>query len=116
MKQKPDIARQDIVQIIEKALNAKWIGLRPELILPGRPYLNGRHERFHLTLKRRTAFPPRSNLATQQLAFDEFVMGQPRVERVAGTPQEGFVTYVQRTPQLQVPDYISVRFFDLSFE
>jgi len=56
------------------------------------------------------------NAATLALAFDEFVMGQPRVERVAGSPQEGFITYVQRTPQLQIPDYISVRFFDLEGE
>ena len=54
--------------------------------------------------------------ATLALAFDDFVMGQPRVERVAGSPQEGFVTYVQRTPQLLIPDYISVRFFDLEGE
>ncbi len=46
-------------------------------------------------------------------AFDDFVMVQPRVERVAGTVEEGWLTYVQRTPQLRVPDYISVRFYDL---
>ena len=51
--------------------------------------------------------------ATLAIAFDTFVIGQPRVERVAGTPQEGWLTYVQRTPQLQFPDYISVRFYDL---
>lgn len=56
------------------------------------------------------------NAATLALAFDEFVMGQPRVERVAGSPQEGWITYVQRTPQLLIPDYISVRFFDLEGE
>lgn len=54
--------------------------------------------------------------ATLALAFDDFVMRQPRVERVAGSPEEGWVTYVQRTPQLLVPDYISVRFFDLEGE
>ncbi|MEM8658571.1 MAG: hypothetical protein AAGF22_10800, partial [Pseudomonadota bacterium] len=42
-----------------------------------------------------------------------FVVGQPRVERVAGTPEEGWLTYVQRTPQLQLPDYVSARFYNL---
>lgn len=54
-----------------------------------------------------------SDAATLAIAFDSFVIGQPRVERVAGTAQEGWLTYVQRTPQLQFPDYISVRFYDL---
>ncbi|MEO1293880.1 MAG: DUF1499 domain-containing protein [Pseudomonadota bacterium] len=50
---------------------------------------------------------------TLALAFDEFVMAQPRVERIAGTVAEGWITYVQRTETLQFPDYISVRFYDL---
>ncbi|MEM9228808.1 MAG: DUF1499 domain-containing protein [Pseudomonadota bacterium] len=50
---------------------------------------------------------------TLSRAFDTFVIGQPRVERVAGTPEEGWLTYVQRTPQLQLPDYISARFYNL---
>ncbi|NNU80814.1 DUF1499 domain-containing protein [Halovulum dunhuangense] len=46
-------------------------------------------------------------------AFDAFVMAQPRVERVAGVVEEGWMTYVQRTEMLSMPDYISVRFYDL---
>ncbi len=46
-------------------------------------------------------------------AFDGFVMGQPRVERLAGSIEEAWITYVQRTETLQFPDYISVRFFNL---
>ncbi len=49
-------------------------------------------------------------------AFDTFVMGQPRVERVNLVPsaaiKDAWVTYVQRTPQIQFPDYISVKFID----
>ena len=30
-------------------------------------------------------------------AFDRFVMAQPRVERVGGTVEEAWLTYVQRT-------------------
>ena len=36
------------------------LGVRPVLIQPGRPDQNGRHERFHETLKAETASPPRS--------------------------------------------------------
>jgi Protein of unknown function (DUF1499) len=49
-------------------------------------------------------------------AFDTFVMGQPRVERINPVPEsaiaDGWVTYVQTTPQIGFPDYISVRFID----
>jgi len=50
---------------------------------------------------------------TLAAAFDEFVMAQPRVERVAGTVDEAWLTYVQRTETLMMPDYISIRFYDL---
>ncbi|MSU89885.1 DUF1499 domain-containing protein [Rhodobacteraceae bacterium 2CG4] len=50
---------------------------------------------------------------TLAAAFDEFIMAQPRVERVAGTVDEAWLTYVQRTETLMMPDYISVRFYDL---
>lgn len=54
-----------------------------------------------------------ASAATLARAFDSFVMAQPRVERVAGTVEEGWLTYVQRTEAIQLPDYISVRFYDL---
>ena len=41
-------------------LSAWWVrlGILPELIEPGKPQQNGRHERFHKTLKDKTARPP----------------------------------------------------------
>ncbi|MCF6271661.1 MAG: DUF1499 domain-containing protein [Rhodobacteraceae bacterium] len=45
-------------------------------------------------------------------AFDDYVMTQPRVTRLAGSVEEGWLTYVQRTPVLRMPDYISVQFMD----
>jgi transposase InsO family protein len=48
------------------------IGVVPVLIEPGRPDQNGRHERFHETLKAETASPPRSSIRSQQAAFDQF--------------------------------------------
>ena len=55
-------------------LSVLWVqlGIVPELIQPGKPQQNGRHERMHRTLKARTAKPPRSSLAAQQRAFDDF--------------------------------------------
>jgi transposase InsO family protein len=55
--------------------NAIWLiqlGVTPEFITPGHPEQNGRHERFHRTLKDATASPPKQTLAEQQQAFDHF--------------------------------------------
>jgi len=55
-------------------LSAWWLklGIRHERIEPGHPEQNGRHERFHGTLKLETASPPRKTFAEQQRAFDLF--------------------------------------------
>jgi hypothetical protein len=55
-------------------LSAWWVrlGITPELIEPGKPQQNGRHERMHRTLKAETARPPSSNLASQQARFNRF--------------------------------------------
>jgi transposase InsO family protein len=55
-------------------LSVWWIslGIEPELIEPGKPQQNGRHERMDRTLKKRTALPPRANLSAQQRRFNEF--------------------------------------------
>jgi transposase InsO family protein len=55
-------------------LSVWWVklGIRPERIQPGKPQQNGRQERFHRTLKRETAWPPRASLRAQQRAFDQF--------------------------------------------
>lgn len=47
-------------------------------------------------------------------AFDDFVLSQNSVTRIAGAPETGWFTYVQRTPKLRFPDYISVKFIDLT--
>ena len=46
--------------------------VQPIFIQPGHPEQNGRHERFHETLKAETAMPPRSTVRAQQAAFDRF--------------------------------------------
>ena len=49
------------------------LGITPDRIEPGRPEQNGRHERFHKTLKAGTASPPASNPTSQQRRFDRFI-------------------------------------------
>ena len=51
-----------------------WIklGITPERIDAGRPSQNGRHERFHRTLKAATAHPPAATIRAQQRCFDAF--------------------------------------------
>jgi transposase InsO family protein len=46
------------------------LGVTPVRIEPRRPDQNGRHERFHETLKAETAMPPRPSIRAQQQAFD----------------------------------------------
>ncbi len=48
------------------------LGVQPVLIQPGRPDQNGRHERFHETLKAETASPPKGSIRSQQAAFTRF--------------------------------------------
>lgn len=56
-------------------LSVWWMSLdiQPDLIDPGCPYQNGRHERMHRVLKAETTRPPGQDLAEQQRKFDVFV-------------------------------------------
>jgi transposase InsO family protein len=56
-------------------LSVWWIrlGIFPELIQPGRPDQNGRHERMHKTLKAETARPPGVSMRSQQFRFNRFI-------------------------------------------
>jgi uncharacterized protein (DUF1499 family) len=42
--------------------------------------------------------------------FDAVALATPRVRRLAGSAEAGFVTYVQRSRVFGFPDFISVRF------
>jgi putative transposase len=46
------------------------LGIQLDRIDPGHPEQNGRHERFHLTLKQETASPPAATVRQQQRRFD----------------------------------------------
>lgn len=54
------------------SVNLIKAGVMPEWIRPGHPEENGRHERFHLTLKQATADPPQRTLALQIQAMSQF--------------------------------------------
>ncbi len=54
------------------SVNLIKAGVTPEWIRPGHPEENGRHERFHLTLKQDVANPPKATIALQNQAIDKF--------------------------------------------
>ena len=54
------------------SVNLIKAGVTPEWIRPGHPEENGRHERFHLTLKQEVANPPKETLAKQIQAMSQF--------------------------------------------
>jgi len=54
------------------SVNLIKAGVIPEWIRPGHPEENGRHERFHLTLKQEVASPPKGTLTSQIEAMIAF--------------------------------------------
>lgn len=96
-----------------------WIklGIQPERIEPGCPEQNGRHERFHRTLKQEAIAPPQDTLAQQQAAFDRFCLhynrerphealgGQPPATHYRTSPRP----YTTRPPEIAYPDHMIVR-------
>ena len=93
------------------------IGVQPVLIQPGRPDQNGRHERFHETLKAETANPPRSTIRTQQQAFEKFRATynseRPHEALAMRTPDEVYEpssrTKVDDDRDFEYPDEFEVR-------
>ena len=101
------------------ALSVWWIrlGIRPELIEPGHPEQNGRHERMHRTLKRDVLRPPAANHRAQQRAFDRFqeTFNHERPHEALGqrTPasvySDSLRPYPTRLPPLEYPAQCEVR-------
>lgn len=93
-------------------LSVWWLrlGIRLERIEPGKPQQNGRHERMHLTLKQDVCSPPRSNMRTQQRAFDlwrkEFNEVRPHEALGLKPPIRAYVPSSKKYPRkLESPDY-----------
>lgn len=94
------------------------LGIMPERIEPGEPQQNGRHERFHRTLKAATANPPRANLSAQQRAFNRFRLeyNDDRPHRALGQgnrPTDFYRPsprpYPARLPEVVYPNDFAVR-------
>jgi transposase InsO family protein len=68
----PPFASQGLGKLSRLSVWLLRLGVQPVFIEPGRPDQNGRHERFHETLKAETATPPRASIRAQQAAFDGF--------------------------------------------
>lgn len=96
-----------------------WIklGIIPERIEPGCPEQNGRHERFHRTLKGEAISPPGYCLIDQQVAFDRFCLEynceRPHEALDNATPASIYApsrrAYPSRVPQMAYPDHMSIR-------
>ena len=68
----PPFASIGVGRLSPLAIKLIKVGVTPEWIKPGCPQENGRHERFHLTLKNEAASPPALNLKMQILKMDQF--------------------------------------------
>ena len=100
-------------------LSIWWIrlGIHPERIEPGHPEQNGRHERFHRTLKDQTAKPPARTLCAQQKRFDSFVIeyndDRPHEALNMRTPSFCYCAslrhFPSRLPQICYPEHMTVR-------
>lgn len=96
-----------------------WIklGVVPERIEPGHPEQNGRHERFHRTLKQETVTPPKGSLAEQQVAFDcfreQYNQDRPHEALTDRTPAAVYRPsprpYPTRLPEMTYPENMQVR-------
>jgi len=101
-------------------LSAWWVrlGILPELIEPGKPQQNGRHERMHRTLKAETTRPPAGNCRAQQRKFNrfrqEFNHERPHEALDMQTPASRYAPSPRpmphKLPPLQYPDRFEVRY------
>jgi transposase InsO family protein len=102
------------------ALSAWWIrlGILPELIEPGKPQQNGRHERMHRTLKAETTRPPAGNLRAQQRKFNAFRQEYNQVrpheaiklETPASLYEPSPRPYPEKLPALEYPAHFETRY------
>jgi putative transposase len=93
-------------------LSVWWtkLGIQHQLITPGRPQENGRHERMHRTLKAETTRPPDWDLRGQQSRFDAFCaeFNQERPHEALGqrTPGSLYLPAARPLPaRLPEPEY-----------
>jgi len=66
----PPFASTGPARLTELSVWLLQLGIRIEIIAPGKPQQNGRLERLHRTLKAETAAPPQHDCRAQQRLFD----------------------------------------------
>ncbi len=94
------------------------MGVMPQLIEPGNPQQNGRHERMHRTLKAEATRPPAAAMRSQQVKFDsfrrEFNTERPHEALDQRTPAELYRPSTrpmpEKMPALDYPDRFEVRY------
>lgn len=102
------------------SLSAWWVrlGVLPELIEPGKPQQNGRHERMHRTLKAETTRPAAGSLPAQQRKFntfrEEFNHERPHEALDMQTPDSLYRPSTREMPSrltpFEYPDRFEVRY------
>ena len=100
-------------------LSVWWVrlGILPDLIEPGSPQQNGRHERMHRTLKAEATRPPEAHARAQQRRFDrfrtEFNTERPHEALRQVPPASVYLPsprpYPARLPPLEYPAHCEVR-------
>jgi putative transposase len=100
-------------------LSVWWIrlGIYPELIEPGHPEQNPRHERMHRDLKSDTTRPPAANLRAQQRRFNDFREEYNKVRPHEALNQETPASFYDPSerafpghlPPIEYPDHFEVR-------
>lgn len=102
------------------SLSAWWVrlGVLPELIEPGKPQQNGRHERTHRTLKAEATRPAAGSFPAQQRKFncfrEEFNEERPHEALDQQTPSSVYRSSPREMPTtlppIEYPDRFDVRY------
>jgi hypothetical protein len=111
----PWVAPKGTLGITKLAVRILKAGVALERIEPGKPQQNGRHERFHLTLKQETAQPPADDMRAQQDRFDlfqrEYNHARPHEALRQRPPGKVYVRsnrdYPRRLPEPEYPSWYS---------
>jgi putative transposase len=94
------------------------LGILPQLIEPGKPQQNGRHERMHRTLKAEATRPPAASCRSQQRTFnrfrEEFNNDRPHeaiaLETPASVYQPSPRPFPAKLPPLEYPAHFETRY------
>lgn len=99
----PPFASTGPAKLTELSVWLLQLGIRVEIIAPGKPQQNGRLERLHRTLKAETTLPAERDLRTQQRRFDlwrrEYNHERPHEALALRRPATVYVTSPRKYPR-----------------